>query len=163
MLHLRNFKSGIPQKEILHGLDLSIKPGQVHAIMGPNGAGKSTLAMSLMGHPGYTILVENSEFKIDEKDMISLLPEDRAKAGLFVSFQSPVEITGVSFLAFVRTAYKALHPEEKILLSEFKKTVRIALATVELKEEFMQRSVNEGFSGGERKRAEISTAPYSQT
>jgi Fe-S cluster assembly ATP-binding protein len=154
MLHLHNFHAGIPHKEILHGIDLTIKPGQVHAIMGPNGAGKTTLAMSLMGHPGYEIN-GNSEFEIKGKSMVALLPEERAKSGLFVSFQSPVEITGVSFLAFLRTAYKALHPQEKIPLSEFKKRVKEALQVVSLKEEFMQRSVNEGFSGGERKRAEI--------
>lgn len=155
MLQLKNLKAGIPTKEILHGVDLVIKPGQIHAVMGPNGAGKSTLAMTLMGHPGYEFKEDHSEFIIDGKDMIGLLPEERAKAGIFVSFQSPVEITGVSFLAFVRTAYKSLHPDEKIPLSEFKKTVKSALAAVQLKEEFMQRSVNEGFSGGERKRAEI--------
>ncbi|CAN5168675.1 Fe-S cluster assembly ATPase SufC [soil metagenome] len=154
MLFIRNLKAGIINKEILHGVTLTIKPGEVHAIMGPNGAGKSTLAMSLMGHPGYEVL-KDSEFKIYDNEMIGTLPEVRAKAGLFVSFQSPVEITGVSFLAFVRTAYKALHPDEKIPLSEFKKSVKEALLAVELKEEFMQRSVNEGFSGGERKRAEI--------
>jgi len=154
MLQLYNFYAGIPNKEILHGIDLIIKPGQIHAVMGPNGAGKTTLAMSLMGHPGYEI-VKGSEFRIQGRTMIGELPEDRAKSGLFVSFQSPVEITGVSFLAFLRTSYKALHPDEKIPLSEFKKIVKDALRAVSLSEEFMQRSVNEGFSGGERKRAEI--------
>lgn len=145
------------QKQVLHGVNMTIKQGEIHAVMGPNGAGKTTLALSLMGHPNYKINppAGGSEFRIDGRDMIGLMPEDRAKAGLFVSFQQPIEITGVSVLAFLRTAYKALHPDEKIPLSEFKKTVKEALNSVELGEQFMQRSVNEGFSGGEKKRLEI--------
>jgi len=125
--------------------------------MGPNGAGKTTLAMSLMGHPGYNIKFQISNFKyqINELNLSQLTPEQRARAGLFVSFQSPVEITGVSVLAFLRTAYKALYSAEKIPLSQFKETVGKALKSVRLPEEFMGRSVNEGFSGGEKKRLEI--------
>lgn len=160
------------EKEILKGVGLTIKSGEVHAVMGPNGAGKSTLALGLMGHTNYKLRVEpfdsapyrmvqgsaqgkNGELRINKDDLCSLLPEERAKKGLFVSFQQPIEITGVSVLAFLRTAYKELHPHEKIPLSEFKKTVLEALHAVGLSEEFMKRSVNEGFSGGERKRAEI--------
>lgn len=146
---------GEAEKEIVKGIDLIIKPGQVHAIMGPNGAGKTTLVMGLMGAPNYKFTVQSSKFKIDEEDMLSKLPEERAKAGLFVSFQQPVEITGVSVLAFLRTAYKALHPQDKTPLSVFKEEVKEALKTVSLPVEFMQRSLNEGFSGGEKKRAEI--------
>lgn len=142
-------------KQVLHGIDITIPRGQIHAVMGPNGAGKTTLALSLMGHPNYKLILQNSEFKIDGKDMINLRPEERARAGLFVSFQQPVEITGVSVLAFLRTAYKVLHPKDKIPLSDFKHSVKEALAAVELGEQFMQRSVNEGFSGGEKKRLEI--------
>lgn len=155
MLSLHNFYAAVQDKEILRGIDLSIKPREIHAIMGPNGSGKTTLAMSMMGHPGYSLKIQDSRFMIHDTDMLHLLPEERAKHGLFVSFQAPIEITGVSFLAFVRTAYKALHPEEKIPLSEFKELVKKALRDVNLDEKFMQRSVNEGFSGGERKRAEI--------
>lgn len=157
MLHLQNYHVSIAQKEILKGIDLVIKPGEIHAIMGPNGAGKSTLAMSLMGNPGYNIQypIPNFKFQIHGKNMHALFPEDRAKAGLFASFQSPIEITGVSLLAFLRTASKALKPDVKIPLSEFKKEVVTALEAVNLDPSFMQRSVNEGFSGGERKRAEI--------
>lgn len=155
MLKLENFVSGIPNKEIIHGIDLQIKTGEVHAVMGPNGSGKTTLAMSLMGHPGYKIKDNQSKIIINSSDVTKLPPEGRAKAGLFVSFQSPVEITGVSLLAFLRTAYKALHPDDKVPLSEFKIRVKEALMAVALNEDFMKRSVNEGFSGGERKRAEI--------
>lgn len=156
MLCLQNFKACVGGKEILKGVDLRIKAGEIHAIMGPNGSGKTTLAMSLMGHPSYSIKKQlSSACEIDGEEILALLPEERAKLGLFVSFQSPIEITGVSFLAFVRTAYKALHSDRKIPLSEFKLSVKEALKAVALDEKFMHRSVNEGFSGGERKRAEI--------
>jgi len=158
-LYLKNFIAGIDKKEILHGVNLTIKRGKVHAIMGPNGSGKTTLAMSLMGQPSYNVKSSSAsrriKFQMNGDDIAKLPPEERAKRGLFVSFQSPVEITGVSFLAFLRTAYKALHPDEKIPLSRFKIDVKMALKIVGLDEDFMQRSVNEGFSGGERKRAEI--------
>ena len=169
ILTIKNLKASIAsaqanveQKEILKGVDLEIKSGEVHAIMGPNGAGKTTLAMSLMGHPGYattnpsaSLRAGNSQLTIDKDNITSSLPEERAKKGLFVSFQHPVEITGVSVLSFLRTAYKELHPSEKIPLSEFKQQVKEALKNVSLSEDFMQRSLNEGFSGGEKKRAEI--------
>jgi len=142
-------------KEILHGVDLEIKKGEIHAIMGPNGAGKTTLVMTLMGHPSYKVTSTDSHILINGEDIINQNPEERAKRGLFVSFQSPIEIQGVSLLAFLRTAYKSLHPNDKIPLSVFKETVKRALLDVSLPENFMSRSVNEGFSGGERKRAEI--------
>ncbi len=156
-LTIANLRVSTGEKEILYGVSLAIKTGEVHAIMGPNGAGKTTLAMSLMGHPGYNIKFQISNFKyqINELNLSQLTPEQRARAGLFVSFQSPVEITGVSVLAFLRTAYKALYSAEKIPLSQFKETVGKALKSVRLPEEFMGRSVNEGFSGGEKKRLEI--------
>ena len=153
--HIINLYAGIEEKEILKGVNLEIKTGQVHAIMGPNGAGKTTLALSLMGHPKYQVKNRKSKVKIDKKDIINTFPEERARAGLFISFQQPVEITGVSVLAFLRTAYKALYPEQKIPLSEFKKDVVNALKEVNLPESFMSRSINEGFSGGEKKRMEI--------
>ena len=155
MLKITNIHASIDAKEILKGVELTIHPGEVHAIMGPNGAGKSTLSMSLMGHPAYLLNNSEARFTIDEVEMLGTLPEIRAKAGLFTSFQSPVEITGVSLLAFLRTAAKAIRPEEKIPLSQFKKDVAKALTAVNMDSDFMQRSVNEGYSGGERKRAEI--------
>lgn len=155
MLTLRNVYSGTENKDILHGVNLILKKGEVHAIMGPNGSGKTTLVMSLMGHPGYILNKVKSKIELEGKDIIELSPEERARAGLFVTFQSPIEITGVSLLAFLRTAYKSLHPDEKIPLAEFKRNIIAALKTVALSEDFMKRSVNEGFSGGERKRVEI--------
>lgn len=155
MFIISNIKISVDGKEVLKGVNLTIQSGEVHAIMGPNGAGKTTLSLGLMGHPGYKLRIKNSEFRINEINMLNLLPEERARHGLFVSFQQPVEITGVSVLAFLRTAYKALHPDEKIPLSEFKIAVKDALDAVNLPQDFMKRSVNEGFSGGERKRAEI--------
>jgi Fe-S cluster assembly ATP-binding protein len=157
MFVVKGLRAGVNGKEILREVNLTVKPKEVHAIMGPNGSGKTTLAMSLMGHPGYNLQfsVSNSQISISGKDISNLLPEERAKAGLFVSFQNPIEITGVSLLAFLRTARKAMYPSENIPLSQFKKEIKDALISVGLNEEFMHRSVNEGFSGGERKRCEI--------
>ena len=165
MLIIKNLVVSTENKEILKGVNLSIKPGEVHAIMGPNGAGKTTLALSLMGHPGYGVKIphnarasrgkQNSQFIIDGRDMLKLKPEERARMGLFVAFQQPIEVTGVSVLAFLRTASKALHPKDTISLSDFKKQVGESLAQVHLEENFMQRYLNEGFSGGEKKRMEV--------
>ncbi len=156
-LTVKNLYAVTNDKQILKGVTLNINQGEVHAIMGPNGAGKTTLVLSLMGHPGYKIQSEYQDFKfqINGIDIMNTTADERAKLGLFVSFQQPVEITGVSFLAFLRTAAKSLRPDEKIPLSEFKLELKAALKTVGLSEDFMHRAVNEGFSGGEKKRAEI--------
>lgn len=153
-LVLSDFRVSIAGKKILKGVSLDLAKGSVHAIMGPNGSGKSTLAMSIIGHPAYMIEAGSKLF-LNGSDISELTPEAKAREGLFVSFQSPIEITGVSFLAFVRTAYRQLYPESKLKLSEFKLLTLNALKDVGLHESFMQRSLNEGFSGGERKRAEI--------
>ena len=152
-LVIKNLQASVSKKQILHGINLTVGHSEIHAIMGPNGAGKTTLVMSLMGQS--QLKVQSEKFTINQKDMINSSPEERARAGLFVAFQHPIEIPGVSTLSFLRTAYKALHKEDKIPLSEFKKQVTEALHMVNLDESFMQRSINEAFSGGEKKRAEI--------
>lgn len=155
MLSINNLHVVVNGQKVLKGIDLVVKPSEVHAIMGPNGAGKTTLAMALMGNPNYKLKVESAKFKVEGIDMFPLLPEERARHGLFVSFQHPVEVTGVSVLSFLRTAYKALRPKESIQISTFKEKVKEALTRVGLEESFMHRSLNEGFSGGEKKRAEV--------
>lgn len=155
MLVVKNLHIQTQEKSIIKGITLTVKPGEIHALMGPNGAGKTTLALGLMGNSNYKLTVNNSQLTINNTDLISLTPDKRARAGLFVAFQHPVEITGVSFLSFLRTAHKSLYPKKKIPLSQFKEQVIEALSSVSLSEGFLHRSLNEGFSGGEKKRAEI--------
>lgn len=157
MLIIKNLKVEIAGKKVLDGLDLIVRPGEIHAIMGPNGAGKTSLAMAMAGNPNYNIKKKapGIKYDLDGENMIKLKPEERARKRLFVAFQSPVEVTGVSVLSFLRTADKALRSQETVPLSEFKKEVLKGLERVRLDEGFMQRSLNEGFSGGEKKRAEV--------
>lgn len=154
MLVIQDLHSSVDKKEILHGVNLKVAQGEIHAIMGPNGSGKTTLTLSLMGHPAYEVSSLQSKIILNNKDITSLSPEERAKRGLFVAFQNPAEVTGVSLLAFLRTAYNLLHGK-KMSLAQFKHELREVLRAVNLSEDFLQRSVNEGFSGGEKKRAEI--------
>lgn len=156
MLEIKNLHATVAGKEILKGLDLIVRPGEVHAIMGPNGSGKSTLAAVLSGNPAFT--VTEGSVKFYGKDLLDLAPEDRSREGVFMSFQYPVEIPGVSMVNFMRTAinehrkYKGLDP---ISASEFLKLMRAKKEMVELDNKLANRSVNEGFSGGEKKRNEI--------
>lgn len=156
MLHIKGLKAGVEEKEILKGFNLDIKPGEVHAIMGPNGSGKSTLANVLAGKDGYE--VSEGSVSFCGKDLLELSPEDRAREGLFLAFQYPVEIPGVSNINFLRTAineirkYKGLDAMEA---KDFLKMVKEKQALVELQGSLANRSVNEGFSGGEKKRNEI--------
>ncbi len=140
------------EKEILKGVDLTVKTGEVHAIMGPNGSGKSTLAYSIAGHPKYNIT--SGTVTLDGVDILSMSVDERARAGLFLAMQYPVEVPGVSVANFLRTAKTAIDGEAPKLRT-WVKDVNEALERVTLDKDFAQRSVNEGFSGGEKKRHEI--------
>ena len=156
MLKINNLHASVAGKEILKGLSLEVQPGQVHAIMGPNGAGKSTLGNVLAGRDGYEVTEGSVEF--DGKPLFELEPEERAAAGLFLAFQYPVEIPGVNNTYFLRAALNAQRKargEEELDSMQFLKLVRQKLAVLHLKDELLHRGVNEGFSGGEKKRNEI--------
>jgi Fe-S cluster assembly ATP-binding protein len=156
MIKISNLHASIDGKEILKGLNLEVKPGEVHAIMGPNGAGKSTLASVLAGREEYEVTEGSIDF--DGKDLLDLSTEDRAREGLFLAFQYPIEIPGVSNVNFLRTALNEIREyrgQEQISAKEFLSMVREKSALVELDAKLASRSVNEGFSGGEKKRNEI--------
>ena len=156
MLKINNLHASINGKEILKGINLTVNPGEVHAIMGPNGSGKSTLSAVLTGNPAYEVTSGSVEFC--GKDLLELSPEDRAHEGLFLSFQYPVEIPGVSMVNFMRAAIneqRKYRGEEPMSATEFLKLMREKRAIVELDNKLASRSVNEGFSGGEKKRNEI--------
>ena len=156
MLEIKNLRAGVEGEEILKGLDLSIQPGEVHAIMGPNGSGKSTLAQVLAGRDSYE--VTGGSVLYNGKDLLELAPEERVHEGFFLAFQYPVEIPGVNSSYFLRAAVNALrthHSEEELNAVDFLKLMREKIQLLELDESLLKRSVNEGFSGGEKKRAEI--------
>jgi len=156
VLEIRNLHATIGGKEILNGLDLSVKAGEIHAIMGPNGSGKSTLAKVLAGHHDYE--VTQGEVIYQGKNLLELEPDERAREGIFLAFQYPIEIPGVSNANFLRLAYneKAKHDgREELDPLEFDDLLREKMKIVEMDTSFINRSVNEGFSGGEKKRNEI--------
>jgi Fe-S cluster assembly ATP-binding protein len=156
MIKIKNLHANIEGKEILKGLNLEVNAGEIHAIMGPNGAGKSTLASILAGREEYEVTEGSVDF--DGKDLLELSTEDRAREGLFLAFQYPVEIPGVSNVNFLRTALNEIREykgEEPISAKDFMAKVREKSAIVELDSKLASRSVNEGFSGGEKKRNEI--------
>ncbi len=156
LLQVENLRAGIEGKEILKGINLTVRPGEVHAIMGPNGSGKSTFSGVLAGDTRFTVLEGSA--KLNGVELLDLPPENRSHEGLFLSFQYPVEIPGVTMVNFMRAAVNAkrkyLH-EEPLSAAEFLKLMRQKRAVVELDNKLASRSVNEGFSGGEKKRNEI--------
>jgi Fe-S cluster assembly ATP-binding protein len=156
MLIIKGLKARVEDKQILNGIDLTINAGEVHAIMGPNGSGKSTLAHVLSGRPGYEIT--GGEVTLDGKDLLSLSPEDRARAGVFLAFQYPVEIPGVNNTYFLKAALNAIRKskgEEELDAIDFLELVKAKLKPLRMDESMLQRAVNEGFSGGEKKKNEI--------
>ncbi|MEC8428440.1 MAG: Fe-S cluster assembly ATPase SufC [Pseudomonadota bacterium] len=156
MLKIENLHASVEEKNILKGLSIEVKPGEVHAIMGPNGAGKSTMGYVLSGREGYE--VESGSATLDGQDLLELEAEERARAGLFLAFQYPVEIPGVSNMEFLKAAVDAQREErgeEALSSAEFLKLAKAACKQVDLPLSFLKRGVNEGFSGGEKKRNEI--------
>lgn len=157
-LVIKNLHVSIESKEILKGVDLTVKQGEIHAIMGPNGTGKSTLAYTLMGHPSYTVTEGEIWFK--GKNLLDLEPDVRSREGIFLAFQYPVAIPGVTVANFLRTAInsrrRAQNPEDKgIAIPEFRKMLKERMELLKMDSAFAGRYLNDGFSGGEKKRAEI--------
>jgi Fe-S cluster assembly ATP-binding protein len=156
MLEIRGLRANIGDKEILRGIDLTVNAGEVHAVMGPNGSGKSTLAQVLAGHPSYE--VTGGTVTYDGKDLLELEPEVRAQSGIFLAFQYPVEIPGVSNAYFLRAAYNEIRKargEEEVDPMDFLDIMEEKAKLVDMDSAMLNRSVNEGFSGGEKKRNEI--------
>lgn len=156
MLEIRNLHAGIDGNDILKGINLTINKGEIHAIMGPNGSGKSTLAKVLAGHPQYEVTA--GEILYEGRNLLEMPPDERAREGVFMAFQYPIEVPGVSNAQFLRLAYneKQKHVgEEELDPLEFKDLLKERAKVVEMEASFMTRSVNEGFSGGEKKRNEI--------
>ena len=156
LLEIKGLHAGIAGKEILKGIDLNVRRGEIHAVMGPNGAGKSTLGAVLTGKPGYEVTEGSVSFA--GRDLLAMAPEERSWAGLFLSFQYPVEIPGVGITNFLKTALNARRKAqglEPLKAPEFLKLMKEKMALVQMKGEFARREVNVGFSGGEKKRNEI--------
>jgi Fe-S cluster assembly ATP-binding protein len=155
-LEIKNLHVAAGDKQILKGLDLSVRSGEVHALMGPNGSGKSTLANAIMGHPN--LEVTEGQILYDGEDITEAAPDERSRLGLFMAFQYPVSVPGVTvtkYLRMVMNAHRATRGEQEISLREFRKTVEEAMELVNVPREFSSRYLNEGFSGGEKKRMEI--------
>src|SRR5215208_2484286 len=156
MLTIKNLRAGIEEREILRGINLEIKPGEVHAIMGPNGSGKSTLASVLAGRSDYEVNQGSVEFL--EKDLLELSPEERAGEGIFLAFQYPIEIPGLTTTNFIKTAVNEVRKyrgQESLDAVQFLKLMKEKMALMEISQSLLSRSLNEGFSGGEKKRNEI--------
>jgi Fe-S cluster assembly ATP-binding protein len=156
LLEVKNLKVRVEDKEILKGINLTVKAGEVHAIMGPNGSGKSTLARALSGHPGYE--VTDGQVLYNGKDLLDMDPDERAREGVFMAFQYPVEIPGVNNAYFLKAALNAKRKQaglDELDAIDFMKVVKEKLKVLHIDDSMLQRSVNEGFSGGEKKRNEV--------
>ena len=156
MLEIRNLTASIGGNRVLNGINLTVERGEVHAIMGPNGSGKSTLSNVLAGHPQY--IVESGEVVLDGEDLLALPPEERARAGVFLCFQHPVEVPGVRLDQFLRAGYNAIHKSkglEELDPLQFDRLLQGKAGIVNMEPSMLKRSVNDGFSGGEKKRNEI--------
>jgi Fe-S cluster assembly ATP-binding protein len=155
-LEIKNLHVAAGDKQILKGLDLSVRSGEVHALMGPNGSGKSTLANAIMGHPN--LEVTEGQILFDGQDITQTAPDERSRMGLFMAFQYPISVPGVTvtkYLRMVMNAHRAARGEQEVTLREFRKTVEQAMELTNVPKEFSSRYLNEGFSGGEKKRMEI--------
>ena len=160
MLEIKNLHVSVNNKEILKGLNLTINPGEVHAIMGPNGSGKSTLSKIIAGYPGYTITKGSMTYDVNfkQKDLSTLEPEERAREGIFLAYQYPIEVPGVSNFEFLRAAFNAISTHqgsEEMDVMDFDEYLKEKMKLLKLNPEKAQRSLNTGFSGGEKKRNEI--------
>jgi Fe-S cluster assembly ATP-binding protein len=153
LLHIEDLHVEVEGREILNGINLSVDKGQIHAIMGPNGSGKSTLAYVLTGRPGYEVTQGKVLYK--GEDILELPPDERAQRGIFLAFQYPTEVPGVSVVNFLRTAYNAIHPDDPKSAMEFRMYLQEKVDLLEIPTELVDRYVNQGFSGGEKKRNEI--------
>jgi Fe-S cluster assembly ATP-binding protein len=156
LLEIKNLHVSVDGKEILKGINLAVNAGEVHAVMGPNGSGKSTLAQALAGHPSY--VVTQGEVRYDEGDLLDLAPEERAREGVFLAFQYPIEIPGVSNAYFLKAGLNEIRAHrglDELDAMEFLELLREKLKVVEMDQSLVNRPVNEGFSGGEKKRNEI--------
>src|SRR3954453_9794394 len=155
-LEIKNLHVAVGDKQILKGLDLVVRPGEIHALMGPNGSGKSTLANAIMGHP--TLEVTDGQILFDGEEITEAAPDERSRMGLFMAFQYPVSVPGVTitkYLRMVMNAHRAERGEEEVSLKDFRRTVEEAMALTNVPKDFASRYLNEGFSGGEKKRLEM--------
>ncbi len=159
MLKIKNLKSNREDKEILKGIDIEINPGEIHAIMGPNGSGKSTLAATLMGHPA--LVVTSGEVEMDGKNLLEMEVDEKAREGLYLAFQYPTEIPGVSYTEFLRLAYNTVQKHRQgddfrnLSPIKFRRFLEDKMENIHMDKSFLERNLNEGFSGGEKKKSEI--------